>query len=52
MKYAYEVQPDGTKTVQAFPDEASRVQWIAASPSNRGVFEREFTGSQDSALPR
>jgi hypothetical protein len=37
MRYAYEVQPDGTKTVHAFPDESSRVQWIVASPSARGV---------------
>jgi hypothetical protein len=37
MRYAYEVQSDGTKTVHAFPDEASRVQWIAAAGSTRGV---------------
>jgi len=37
MKYAYEVQSDGTKTVHAFADEASRAQWIAASGSTRGV---------------
>ncbi len=37
MKYAYEVQSDGTKTVQAFTDEASRVRWIATCPSARGV---------------
>jgi len=37
MKYAYEVQPDGTKTVHAFADESSRVEWIAAGPSARGV---------------
>jgi hypothetical protein len=37
MRYAYEVQSDGTKTVHAFPDESSRLQWIAASTSNRGV---------------
>jgi hypothetical protein len=37
MKYAYEVQSDATKTVHAFSDEASRVQWIAASPSARCV---------------
>ena len=37
MKYAYEVQSDGTKTVHAFSDEVSRAQWIAASPSARGV---------------
>jgi hypothetical protein len=37
MRYAYEVQSDGTKTVYAFADEFSRVHWIAASPSARGV---------------
>ena len=37
MKYAYEVQPDGTKTVHVFADESSRVQWIAASGSTRGT---------------
>jgi hypothetical protein len=37
MKYAYEVQSDGTKTVHVFADESSRVQWIAACPSARGV---------------
>jgi hypothetical protein len=37
MKYACEVQSDGTKTVHAFPDESIRVRWIAASPSTRGV---------------
>jgi hypothetical protein len=37
MKYAYEIQPDGIKTVHAFANEASRVQWIAASLSARGA---------------
>jgi len=37
MKYAYEVQSEGIKTVHVFADESSRVQWIAASPSARGV---------------
>ena len=37
MRYAYEVQSDGTKTVHAFPDEPSRLQWIVASPSARAV---------------
>ena len=37
MRYAYEVQSDGTKTVHAFPDEPSRLQWIADCPSARGV---------------
>jgi len=37
MKYGFEVQQDGTKTVHVFPDEASRAQWIATSPSARGV---------------
>jgi len=37
MKYAYEVQSDGTKTVYVFADEASRVEWLTASPSARGV---------------
>ncbi len=37
MKYAYEVQPDGTKTVHVFPHEATREQWIAASAPTRGI---------------
>jgi hypothetical protein len=37
MRYAYEIQPDGTKTVHVFTDEATRAQWIAASPSTRGL---------------
>jgi hypothetical protein len=37
MRYAYEIQSDGTKTVHAFPDESSRVRWIAACPSSRGA---------------
>jgi hypothetical protein len=37
MRYAYEVQPDGTKTVHAFADESGRVQWIVTCPSVRGV---------------
>jgi hypothetical protein len=37
MRYAYEVQSDGTKTVHAFPDESSRLQWIVTCPSVRGV---------------
>jgi hypothetical protein len=37
MRYAYEVHADGTKTVHAFADESSRVQWIVACPSARGV---------------
>jgi len=37
MRYAYEVQADGTKTVHAFPDESGRLQWIVACPSARGV---------------
>jgi hypothetical protein len=37
MRYGYEIQPDGTKTVRAFADESGRVQWIVASPSARGV---------------
>jgi hypothetical protein len=37
MEYAFDIQPDGTKTVHAFADEASRVRWIVASPSARGV---------------
>jgi len=36
MKYGYEAQPDGTKTVHVFPDEATRAQWIATGPSARG----------------
>ncbi len=37
MKYGYEVQSDGTKAVCGFADEASRVRWISACPSARGV---------------
>jgi len=37
MKYGYEVQPDGTKAVHVFGDEATRWLWIAASGSTRGV---------------
>jgi hypothetical protein len=37
MKYAYEVQPDGTKAVHVFADESSRVEWVAASGSKRGI---------------
>jgi hypothetical protein len=36
MRYAYEIQPDGTKTVHVFTDEAMRAQWIATCPSTRG----------------
>jgi hypothetical protein len=36
MRYGFEVQQDGTKTVHVFADEASRGQWIAASLSARG----------------
>ncbi len=37
MRYAYEIQPDGSKTVFVHPDEFSRAQWIAAGPSARGA---------------
>lgn len=37
MRYAFEVLSDGTKTIHAFVDEATRAKWIAASPSPRGV---------------
>lgn len=37
MKYGYEVQQDGTKAVNGFADESSRVRWITAFPSARGV---------------
>lgn len=37
MKYGYQIQPNGTKTVHVFADEASRVRWIAARPSARGL---------------
>lgn len=37
MRYAYEIQQDGTKTVHVFTDEANRGRWIAACPSTRGV---------------
>ena len=36
MRYAYEIRPDGAKTVHVFTDEATRALWIAASPSGRG----------------
>jgi hypothetical protein len=36
MRYGYEVQQDGTKTIHVFPDEATRARWIATSPSARG----------------
>jgi hypothetical protein len=48
MRYGCEIQPDGTKTVHAFTDEASRGQWIAACPSARGVLSgnsREVKGA-------
>jgi hypothetical protein len=35
MKYAYDIQSDGSKTVYIFADESSRGQWIAAFPSTR-----------------
>ena len=37
MKYAFEVQADGTKAVYVFGSEARREEWIAASPSYRGI---------------
>jgi len=37
MRYAFEIQPDSSKTVHAFADESSRVQWITTCPSARGV---------------
>jgi hypothetical protein len=37
MRYAYEIQSNGTRAVHAFADEASRVEWIAACPAARGV---------------
>jgi hypothetical protein len=37
MKYGYEVQSDGTKTVHVFADEATRAQWIDGNPSARGL---------------
>ena len=37
MKYAFEVQSDGTKTVHVFADESRRAQWVAACPSARGA---------------
>ena len=37
MKYGFEVQSDGTKTVHVFPDEATRAQWIATCGSTRGL---------------
>ena len=36
MRYGYEVQRDGTKTIHVFTDETTRTQWIAASPCARG----------------
>ncbi len=35
MRYGFEVQQDGTKTIHVFTDEASRALWIAACPSAR-----------------
>jgi len=37
VKYGYQIQPNGTKAVHVFTDEASRAQWIAVCPSARGV---------------
>jgi len=37
MKYAYQIQSDGSKAVFAFPTELNRVRWIAAHPIDRGV---------------
>jgi hypothetical protein len=37
MKYGFEVQQDGTKTVHVFTDETTRAQWVAACPSARGL---------------
>jgi len=37
MRYAYEIQPDGTKTVHVFADEGARAQWVAACGSARGL---------------
>lgn len=48
MKYAYQIQPDGTKVVHSFTGESSRVQWIVASPATRGVLNgnsREVKGA-------
>jgi hypothetical protein len=48
MRYGHQVQPDSTKTVHVFTDEASRAQWIAACPSARGVLSgnsREVKGA-------
>lgn len=37
MRYAYQIQTDGAKTVHSFADEVTRSQWIATSPSARGL---------------
>jgi hypothetical protein len=37
MRYGYEAEQEGTKTVHAFTDEVTRAQWIATYPSVRGV---------------
>jgi hypothetical protein len=36
MRYAYQVQQDGPKTVHVFADESSRLKWIVACPAVRG----------------
>lgn len=37
MRYGYEVQQDGTKTIHVFPDEATRARWMGGSPPTRGI---------------
>jgi hypothetical protein len=37
MRYAYEIRPDGAKTVNVFTDEVTRARWIATCPSTRGL---------------
>lgn len=37
MRYAFEIQSDGTRDVYVFGDEPSRIKWIAASPASRGI---------------
>ncbi len=51
MRYAYEIQTDRTKTVHAFADESSRVEWIAACPATRGLLSGNSKRSQGGALP-
>lgn len=48
MRYGYEIQQDGTKTIHVFPDEATRARWMGGSPPTRGFLSgnsREVKGA-------